>query len=162
MVSLRPNRSSKTSTKLPITLKKIYFACSISAGRDYAHLYEEIVKHIKAAGAHVVSEIFADKTIRPELGPGQHQHFTPHEIWKNDIGWVESADVIIAEVTQPSLGVGFELGFADSLGKPILALFNTGSGRRLSPMISGNPNITVFEYADVQETAAVIKAFLAK
>jgi nucleoside 2-deoxyribosyltransferase len=139
-------------------MKKIYFACSITGGRDHAHVYEDIVKHIKDAGMHVLSEIFADKKIKAEEGPTKH--LTPHEIWKNDTAWVEEADAIIAEVTQPSLGVGFEIGYGDSLGKPILALFYRGSGRRLSPMVSGNPRITVIEYDDAAELFGPITRFV--
>ena len=37
--------------------------------------------------------------------------------------------VVIAEVTQPSLGVGLELGQAIALGKKILCLFRPASGK---------------------------------
>lgn len=37
--------------------------------------------------------------------------------------------MVVAEVTQPSLGVGYELGWAVALGKPILCLFRPQSGR---------------------------------
>jgi 2'-deoxynucleoside 5'-phosphate N-hydrolase len=139
-------------------VKKIYFACSISGGRDHAHLYEDIVAYIRLAGATPVSEIFADKKLVAELGPTPH--LTPHETWSRDCDWVRQADAVIAEVTQPSLGVGYEIGRAQSWKKPILALFYTSSGRRLSPMISGNPHVQVVEYAAVHETKVAIKKFI--
>lgn len=48
--------------------------------------------------------------------------------------------VVVAEVTQPSLGVGYELGWAVALGKQILCLFRPQSGRGEHPSwLSGNP-----------------------
>jgi hypothetical protein len=139
-------------------MKKIYFACSISGGRDHAHVYEDIVNNIKASGMHVLSEIFADKAIKPHEGPTKK--LTPHEIWEWDLKWVQEADAIIAEVTQPSFGVGYEIAKAEQWHKPVLVLFYKDSGRRLSPMIVGDPNVTVFEYSDAAETKPAIKKFL--
>jgi hypothetical protein len=61
-------------------MKGIYFACSISGGQDHAHVYEDIVSYIKAGGGHVLSEIFADKTMLSHLGP--LPHLTMRETWQ--------------------------------------------------------------------------------
>ena len=140
-------------------MKKIYFGCSIAGGRDHAHLYQDIVDIIKASGAHVLSELFADKSLLSHLGPTPH--LTANETWERDMEWVHKADALIVEVTQPSLGVGYEIGKAETWHKPILALYCTASGRRLSPMISGNPNIRVLEYSEVPETKGAVAAFIA-
>lgn len=139
-------------------MKRIYFACSIAGGRDHAHVYVDIVDYINASGAKVMSELFVDPSLKPELGtnPG----LSPSAIWKRDIDWVTSADAIIAEVTQPSLGVGYEIGKAEEMNKPILALFCTEAGRRLSPMIDGNPNITIIRYKKIEETNKAIAEFI--
>jgi nucleoside 2-deoxyribosyltransferase len=141
-------------------VKKIYFACSISGGRDHAHVYQDIVGFIKASGAQVLSELFADASLTSEFGsdPG----ITPAFIWKRDTDWVHEADAIIAEVTQPSLGVGYEIGKAHGWNKPVLALYYQQPGHRLSPMIAGSPNVTVFSYSHVSETESPIKQFLHK
>jgi hypothetical protein len=139
-------------------MKKVYFACSIAGGRDQAHVYERVVEHIKASGGECLSTIFADKALVSELGTDPK--ITPNFIWKRDCDWVDEADVIIAEVTTPSLGVGYEISRAEAAGKPILTLFDKTSGRRLSPMISGNPNLIVCEYNDVSETADAVSHFL--
>jgi len=139
-------------------MKKVYFACSIAGGRDHAHTYQDIVDYIKETGVHVLSEIFADKTLKSE--EGTKHRLTPHEVWQWDVDWVKEADFVIAEVTQPSLGVGYEIATAEMLKKPVLALFHKNSGRRLSPMVGGNPHVQVFEYSDIKDTEAIIKKFL--
>jgi nucleoside 2-deoxyribosyltransferase len=137
-------------------MKKVYFACSIAGGRDHAHVYTDIVEYIKEARGQVLSELFAAKELTDEVG----MNMDPHFVWNRDVEWVKEADVIIAEVTQPSLGVGYELGLAEKLEKPILALFDDTSGRRLSPMVSGNPAIHVIRYKDILETKMAIQKLL--
>jgi nucleoside 2-deoxyribosyltransferase len=44
-------------------------------------------------------------------------------IYERDVAWLRESDFVIAEVTQPSLGVGYELGFAEAISKPILCLY---------------------------------------
>jgi len=52
------------------------------------------------------------------------------EILERDMQWLSQAHVVVAEVTQPSLGVGFEIARAITLNKPVLCLFRPSSGQR--------------------------------
>ncbi|XP_031203430.1 2'-deoxynucleoside 5'-phosphate N-hydrolase 1 isoform X2 [Mastomys coucha] len=72
-------------------------------------------------------------------------------IHEQDLAWLQQADVVVAEVTQPSLGVGYELGRAVALGKPILCLFRPQSGRVLSAMIRGAADGSRFQVWDYEE-----------
>jgi nucleoside 2-deoxyribosyltransferase len=54
------------------------------------------------------------------------------EILERDLEWLSQAHVVIAEVTQPSLGVGFEIARAITLNKPVLCLFRPSSGYRMT------------------------------
>lgn len=51
------------------------------------------------------------------------------DILERDMQWLAQAHVVIAEVTQPSLGVGFEIARAVTLNKPVLCLFRPSSGQ---------------------------------
>ncbi|KAJ0067282.1 hypothetical protein NL108_015797, partial [Boleophthalmus pectinirostris] len=51
------------------------------------------------------------------------------QIHDRDLDWLRQSHVVVAEVTQPSLGVGYELGRAKDLNKPVLCLFRPESGR---------------------------------
>ena len=59
-----------------------------------------------------------------------------------DLELLEQSDVVVAEVTQPSLGVGYEIGRAVSIKKPILCLYRRKEegGKLLSRMIRGMDN----------------------
>ncbi|XP_037382557.1 2'-deoxynucleoside 5'-phosphate N-hydrolase 1-like [Talpa occidentalis] len=79
-------------------------------------------------------------------------------IHERDLAWLQQADVVAAEVTQPSLGVGYELGRAVALNKQILCLFRPRSGRGLSAMIRGAADGTRLQVWDYEESE--VKAVL--
>jgi nucleoside 2-deoxyribosyltransferase len=135
-------------------VKKVYFACSIRGGRDDAELYAELVQIIKEK-AEVLTEIFADKKLTP-----QGMNKPAREIWETDLAWVREADAVIAEVTNPSLGVGYEIAKAEEWGKPVLALYRPQPERKLSAMILGSPHVTNHEYRTTAEAADIIASFL--
>jgi hypothetical protein len=139
-------------------IKKIYFICAVAGGRDHAFVYQDIVDLIKAQGVEVLGETLANPNIESEnlLNP----LYTPSYVWKRDTDWVHQIDGVIAEVTQPSLGVGYIIALAESLQVPVLALFYKKSYRRLSPMVQGSPHIQAFEYASHAETEKIIKQFI--
>ena len=61
------------------------------------------------------------------------------------------ADIIFAEVTIPSLGVGYELGYADKLGKKIIAIYDETYTKKVSTMIRGNKRIKLIPYTDIND-----------
>lgn len=135
-------------------MKKVYFACSIRGGRDDAAYYANLVTLIKKY-AEVLTEIFADKSL---TAAGMNK--PSGDIWSNDIRWIGQADAVIAEVTNPSLGVGYEIAAAEKMGKPILCLFRAGEGRKLSAMIDGSPGATIIEYSSIETAEHAIASFL--
>ena len=135
-------------------MKKVYFACAIRAGGDTSN-YRALLASIKSASGDILSEIFVNDAIQYGGSP-----LPEPAIYKRDITMIQEADVIIAEVTNPSLGVGYELGYAESLKKPILCLFDTASERKLSAMILGNPAIEIALYTPDSLPDDAIAAFL--
>ncbi len=138
-------------------MKKVYFACSIRGGRNDQPVYEEIVSLIKT-DAIVLSEIFGDKSLTQD----GHSNLSDRQIWVRDMAWLKEADAIVAEVTNPSLGVGYEIAKAEEMGKPILALHRIIPGKRLSAMVAGSSKVKVAEYQNVAELKSTISNFLAK
>lgn len=137
-------------------MKRIYFACSIRGGRDDASTYAELVEHIKQRVV-VLSEIFADDNLT-----SQGMNKPSADIWQTDTDWIKESDGIIAEVTNPSLGVGYEIAMAEYIGKPILALFQHHDDRKLSAMIDGSPGVEVFKYHALSDAKEAIDQFLGK
>jgi len=135
-------------------MSKVYFACSIRGGREDAAHYGEIVEIIKKH-ATVLTEIFADKTLTTN-----GMNAPSVEIWTKDMDWVRQADMLIAEVTNPSLGVGYEIANAEIMNKPVLCLYRPSEGRKLSAMIDGSPRSVVVEYIDIASAEQAIVNFI--
>jgi nucleoside 2-deoxyribosyltransferase len=132
---------------------KIYFAGSIRSGRQDAALYYEIVQQLQQFG-EVLTEHVADT----ELGV-LGQDIGDCKIHDRDLDWLRNSDYLVAEVTTPSLGVGYEIGKATEWGKPVLCLYRPENGRLLSAMISGCQAAIVQTYQDAAELREVFGNF---
>jgi len=135
---------------------KIYFAGSIRGGRDDQDKYFQIIDHLKKYGT-VLSEHIGLKT----LG-SSGENLPAEEIFNRDVAWVKEADVIVAEVSTPSLGVGYELRLSEYLNKKIICLFEEKEGKRVSAMVSGNKKFLVKYYKTLEECFTHIDEFLTK
>lgn len=83
------------------------------------------------------------------------------EIYDRDITWLKNADVLVAEVTTPSLGVGFEIGKMTEWKRPVLCLFRPSKGITLSAMIAAQRDLMVSEYEKPSDLLPVFKHFFA-
>ncbi len=134
----------------------IYFAGSIRGGRDDTAIYMQIIEKLRKFG-----RVFTEHIGSPNL-KATGEEASPREIHDRDLDWLKAADVVVAEVTTPSLGVGYEIARATQWRKPVLCLFRTGTVQTLSAMISGCPEVTVREYANVAETDSLLQDFFAR
>jgi len=135
---------------------KIYFAGSIRGGRDDRDLYLEIIKKLSAFGT-VATEHVGNK----ELSSYGETHLSDEDIYTRDVAWLTGSDIVVAEVTTTSLGVGFEIGIAKDLHKKILCLYREQEGQRLSAMIAGNPDVVVKTYRELNDLDTIFSEFFA-
>lgn len=133
---------------------KIYFAGAIRGGRQDAALYHEIVRQLQKHG-EVLTEHVADA----ELGV-LGQDIGDCRIHDRDLDWLKESDYLVAEVTTPSLGVGYEIGKATEWGKPVLCLYRPENGHSLSAMLSGCSEVIVRQYQSPRELTEVFQQFL--
>jgi 2'-deoxynucleoside 5'-phosphate N-hydrolase len=134
---------------------KIYFAGAIRGGRDDVALYHDMIRFLGAFGT-VLTEHVGD-TALTEAGDDGPDDRAIHD---RDMAWLRACDLIVAEVTLPSLGVGYELGRACALGKPVLSLYRPQAGKRLSAMIAGSDGIVSAEYATIAQAKEIIRQFV--
>lgn len=139
---------------LPIIDMKIYFAGSIRGGRDDAELYLQIINHLRKYG-EVLTEHVGDKNLKL-LG---EDGLTDEYIHNRDLEWVLQSDVLVAEVSTASLGVGYEIGRAIENGKRVLCLYRPQDGKRLSAMIAGSPDVRNAEYKSLDDAKKIIDDF---
>ncbi len=134
---------------------KIYFAGAIRGGREDAQLYEKLIAYLKEKG-----QVLTEHIGSTDLSWEGETSSKDEEIYNRDIKWLKSADIVVAEVTTPSLGVGYELGIAEKLNIPVLCLYRQDKGNRLSAMISGNAIFTCREYTVLIEVQKWIDDFI--
>jgi len=134
---------------------KIYFAGSIRAGRNDQEIYHQLIQGLQGHGPVLTEHVGdPDLTELGDDGPSDRM------IYQRDMAWLAEADLMVADVTIPSLGVGYEIGRAESRGIPVLCLYREEDGRKLSAMISGNPKVTVTKYGKVEEALVYIDRFI--
>lgn len=122
----------------------VYFSGSITGGREDIGLYRRLIEALEADGCRVIAGAVAAE----HIGDGG-EALAVAEIFARDLRWIDEADIVVAEVSVPSHGVGYEIAYArHSRGIPVVALYRPGRTRRCSAMISGDPGIRFIEYMD--------------
>jgi len=132
----------------------IYFAGAIRGGRDDAKAYQKLIALLQIYGT-VLTEHVGDENLLKE-----EQYLSEEEIFERDMQWLNIADLLIAEVSTPSLGVGYELAIAEKHNIPCLCLFRKQQSRTLSAMISGNCYFQTKTYSESSEFPIIIKEFM--
>ncbi len=133
---------------------KIYFAGSIRGGRELAGIYGELIEILGIYG-RVLTEHVGDSDVIPA-----EESLPDREIFERDRGWIRESDAVVAEVSVPSLGVGYEIATAIGLNKPVLCLYNRKSAYPLSAMIAGNKELRIVEYESFAEAKSVLENFI--
>ena len=133
----------------------IYFACSITGGRQDEIAYATLVTALLEDGHDVPTASLAQPEVMEQEG-----RISPVEVYQRDTDWIDSCDALVAEVSTPSHGVGYEIAYALSKGKPVLCCYR--QGRRVSKMILGNPhpNLQMRQYSSEAELARAARSFL--
>jgi hypothetical protein len=130
----------------------IYFSGSIRGAEPRKSWFQTLIKHLGKHGK-VLTENSFDFSYEEEI------KFDDRWIWDRDIMWLNEADVLVAEVTSPSLGVGYEIGKAEDLDKPILCLYLCNE-KKLSAMIGGSKYLKVVKYKEDHQAMQAIDDFL--
>ena len=133
----------------------VYFSCSLTGGRQDEAVYAELVDHLLEAGYEVPTAHLA----RPEVMQLERV-VDPEEVYSRDIEWIDGCQAMVAEVSTPSHGVGYEIAYALSQDKPVLCLFE--QGRPVSKMITGNNSagLRVASYEELGQALEILDSFL--
>ena len=134
-------------------MKKVYFAGSIRGGRIDAELYSRLIKYMQQT-AIVLTEHIGN----PNLNL-MEQGKRDVEIYEEDTAWIRESDVVIAECTCPSLGVGYELAYAEKTGIPC-HIFYDRTKAQLSAMLRGNSYFVIHPYEKENEIYTILNEIL--
>ena len=134
-------------------MKKVYFAGSIRGGRVDAKLYERLIKYIQRTDIVLTEHIGCSNLNLMEQGKKDE------DIYTQDMTWLRESDVLIAECTCPSLGVGYELAYAEKCGKECYIFYDRNK-TQLSAMLTGNPYFHIHPYECEDDVYPIIDNIL--
>ena len=137
--------------------KRVFFSCSMRGG--YRRVAQEELRKIpdiiellgmEVISRHQTSENFVE--IESELNDKQ--------IHDRDYQWLQEADLVIAEITNPSLGVGAEIADAVNLGIPVLCVYKREYEDVMSAYIRGKTGVVCRAYNGHEELKEIIREFV--
>lgn len=128
---------------------KIYFAGSIRGGREKVHDYQKMIERFEKNHCNVLTKHVADPNLS-EKGEG----LTPREIYDRDCALLKKADIVFADITIPSLGVGYEIAKAENYGKKVFVAYE--AGKNVSGFLRGDPNSEMIAYKNIDEVLEII------
>lgn len=146
---------------------KIYLAGSISGGRKFADNLKFIAKALEELGHEIISPFVVDIEINKQRYPGLKGEQLARAHFEEDLDLVlNKADAIAAEVSQPSHGVGIEIGaittkkMLQNIDTPILLLRDESlKDKKTSKLLSGNPH-AVFSHYSKENVKEILAEYL--
>jgi nucleoside 2-deoxyribosyltransferase len=133
----------------------IYLSGAIAAGRQKVAIYQQIAEIVHSLGHRIASPQVADPNVTND---GKDEPTDPREIYQRDMQQLAESDLVIAEVSIPSLGVGYEIATAIHQNKPVLCLYDLDdSPKRISAIIAGHtsPLLTLRGYSQHNLTECI-------
>lgn len=157
-------------------MKKIFFSASTYVLPEFIENYLEIVSTIKKNGGELVLDWTKDwqeivKRYRKE-GKKKMKNADIYKIidrkkfFEIHMKKIQECDAMVAEVTQPSTSVGYQLFFAISHKKPVLALYsdeaNTIDINKIKSIINTESPLLFLKKYNKNSLYNTIKSFLKK
>lgn len=134
---------------------KVYFAGAIRGGREKVYDYQKMVNRFEDNNCIVLTKHVAD----PNLSQNGEK-LTPREIYDRDCKWLKEADIVFADITVPSLGVGYEIAEAEKYGKKIFSIYEYD--KNVSGFLRGDPHIEIIPYKSIDEVLEIIDKICSK
>ncbi len=111
---------------------KVYLAAPMLGDRSNLAHTRAVLEFLESRGYSVTTrDWIAEEVLDVERGA------RPAEIFERDIRALEGSDVLVADVSYPSLGVGFEIAYALIKGKPVIAYCRRDRLEKTSALIRG-------------------------
>lgn len=107
---------------------KAYFSASVHGRSINGENYKKIVDTLKKLGF----EVFADHVMKTDAeGIDRQSDQEIKDVYRDLINRIKKSDLIVAEVSTPSVSVGHEITEAINLNKPVILLHSDGGNRAM-------------------------------
>src|SRR5882762_9549255 len=142
---------------MTLTTMRIYLACTVRGERGGVLAGRAICERLQHHGHEVLTtHLLADDVEQAE------SQLTEEQVYRRDIDWLSQCDVLVAEASGSSYGVGFEVGFligrARETKQRVLLVYDATRRHAVSRLIVGNCDnaCTTFAYSSIDELVAFI------
>ena len=141
---------------------RIYLACTVRGDRSAV----AAARHIHDRLVYLGHEVLTSHLLRDDVDELE-SHVTAAHVFARDVEWLKAADVLVAEASGSSFGVGFEVGYvlgrAAQTGQRACVLYQADRQGAISRMISGlsHEHATSLAYGTLADIDAFLDAHLA-
>lgn len=140
----------------------IYLACTVRGDRGALGVARALADALECMGHQVLTRHLLEDDVETA-----ESMLSEREVFERDLEWLGAADVVIAEASGSSYGVGFEVGYvlgrSEVTGQRVLLLYDTARRPLVSRLISGNvhPHCTTYPYRDAADLLRFVDTYLA-
>ena len=126
---------------------QIYLACTVRGDRGAVAGLRSLVAALEDAGHTILTKHLLDDNVE-----GAESALTERAVYERDIAWLEACDILIADASGSSFGVGFEVGYvlgrSDRTDQRVILLYRADRRDQISRLIVGNahPRCRVVPY----------------
>jgi hypothetical protein len=141
---------------------RVYLACTIRGDRSRLTVARALGSAIEEAGHELMTRLFLGDGAGDEDG-----RLSPDAVFERDLDWLDACDLLVAEASGSSYGVGFEVGYiagrAERTGKRAIVLYDERLRDRVSRLVSGNthPRCVTIVYRDADDACEQLGEALA-
>jgi nucleoside 2-deoxyribosyltransferase len=139
----------------------IYLACTVRGDRGAVAGLRAVADALEADGHSILTKHLLDDNVE-----GAESALTERAVYERDLAWLESCDVLIADASGSSFGVGFEVGYvlgrSDRTSQRVVMIYRADRRESISRLIVGNahPRCVTLTYENPDELIARVSQTL--
>ena len=136
---------------------RIYLACTVRGDRAGVLAGRAICARLQWHGHEVLTTHLLGDDVE-----GLEATLTEAQVFRRDLDWLSGCDVLVAEASGSSYGVGFEVGYvigrARETGQRVILVYDAARRHAVSRLITGNCDAacTTFAYESVDDVVTFI------
>jgi hypothetical protein len=134
---------------------KIYFGFTVAGDRSAVMAARRIVGILEEMRHEVLTRhLVEDNAWEAD------RSIAPKEVYRRDMKWLGQCDMLLAEVSGSSFGLGFETGYLlGATTKKVVLFYRREVESKISLLITGvtHPNCTLVPYSDLNEVEVWIR-----
>ena len=137
---------------------RIYLACTVRGDRGALGVVRRIAAKLEAGG----HEVLTSHLLEDDVDVAESS-LSSQAVFERDLGWLDSCDLLVAEASGSSYGVGFEVGYilgrAATTGQRVLLLYDRARESAVSRMIAGNTHAAcvLLPYENIEQIERALR-----